>query len=46
MLHTKQVYWALDTLFERSIEQRTKDIVAPLDNRQMRLSGGQDYSGM
>lgn len=45
--HTKVVYWALDTLRERSIARQTKDIVVPqLDNPAMLLAGGQDYNAM
>lgn len=45
--HTKAVYWALETLRERSIERATRDIVAPsLEEPQMLLSGGQDYNEM
>ena len=45
--HTKPVYWALETLRERSIAVRSKDIaVPPLDDAQMLLSGGADYNDM
>lgn len=45
--HTKPVYWALETLRERSIAARAKDIaVPPLDDPQMLLSGGADYNDM
>lgn len=45
--HTKPVYWALETLRERSIAVRSKDIaVPPLDDPQMLLSGGADYNDM
>lgn len=45
--HTKLVYWTLDTLRERSIAARTKDIVVPpLDKPEMLLAGGQDYNEM
>lgn len=45
--HTKPVYWALETLRERSIGVRSKDIaVPPLDDAQMLLSGGADYNDM
>ncbi|MDZ4296990.1 MAG: cytochrome c [Moraxellaceae bacterium] len=45
--HTKPVYWALETLRERSIAVRSKNIaVPPLDDPQMLLSGGADYNDM
>ncbi|WP_410210159.1 c-type cytochrome [Aquirhabdus sp.] len=45
--HTKAVYWALDTMRERSIATRTKDIQVPnLDDPKMLLAGGQDYNEM
>ena len=45
--HTKPVYWALETLRERSIAVRSKDIAVPLlDDAQMLLSGGADYNDM
>lgn len=45
--HTKLVYWALETLRERSIAHRTKDILVPaLDKPEMLLAGGQDYNEM
>ncbi|MES3041577.1 MAG: cytochrome c [Pseudomonadota bacterium] len=45
--HTKPVYWALETLRERSIAVRSTDIaVPPLDDPQMLLSGGADYNDM
>ncbi len=45
--HSKPVYWALETLRERSIAARTRDIeVPPLDDPQMLLTGGADYNDM
>ncbi|MGV2481327.1 UNVERIFIED_CONTAM: cytochrome c, partial [Salmonella enterica subsp. enterica serovar Weltevreden] len=45
--HTKPVYLALETLRERSIAVRTKDISVPaLDDSQMLLAGGADYNDM
>ena len=45
--HTKPVYWALETLRERSIAVRSKDIAVPLlDDAQVLLSGGADYNDM
>lgn len=45
--HTKPVYWALETLRERSIASSIKDISVPtLDNPEMLLAGGQDYNQM
>lgn len=45
--HTKPVYLALETLRERSIAARTKDIQIPsLEESQMLLSGGADYNDM
>lgn len=45
--HTKPVHWALETLRERSIAVRSKDIAVPLlDDPQMLLSGGADYNDM
>ncbi|MDO9451948.1 MAG: nuclear transport factor 2 family protein [Stagnimonas sp.] len=45
--HIKPVYWALETLRERSIAARAGDIeVPPLDDPQMLLTGGADYNDM
>ena len=45
--HTRPVYWALETLRERSIATRTGNIeVPPLDDPQMLLTGGADYNDM
>ena len=45
--HSKPVYWALETLRERSIAARTGNIeVPPLDDPQMLLTGGADYNDM
>ena len=45
--HAKPVYWALQTLRERSIAVRSSDIqVPPLDDPQMLLDGGADYNDM
>ena len=45
--HFKPVYWALETLRERSIAARTGDIeVPPLDDPDMLLAGGADYNEM
>lgn len=45
--HFKPVYWALETLRERSIAVRASKIeVPPLDDPQMLLAGGADYNDM
>jgi len=45
--HTRPVYWALETLRERSIAARTGSIrVPPLDDYRLLLSGGADYDAM
>ncbi|WP_158608604.1 nuclear transport factor 2 family protein [Stagnimonas aquatica] len=45
--HIKPVYWALDTLRERSIAVRASGIeVPPLDDPDMLLAGGADYNDM
>lgn len=45
--HTKAVFWALETLRERSIAQRTKGIDVPkLDSPELLLAGGPDYNDM
>ncbi len=45
--HTQPVYWALETLRERSIAARTSNIeVPPLEDPQMLLIGGADYNDM
>ena len=45
--HIKPVYWALETLRERSIAVRAGAIeVPPLDDPQMLLAGGADYNDM
>ena len=45
--HVKPVYWALETLRERSIAVRASKIeVPPLDDPQMLLAGGADYNDM
>lgn len=45
--HYKPVYWALETLRERSIKARSSKIeVPPLDDPQMLLAGGADYNDM
>jgi mono/diheme cytochrome c family protein len=45
--HYKPVYWALETLRERSIRARSSRIeVPPLDDPQMLLAGGADYNEM
>ena len=45
--HIKPVYWALETLRERSIAARASGIeVPPLDDPQMLLTGGADYNDM
>ena len=45
--HFKPVYWALETLRERSIAVRTRKLeVPPLDDPEMLLAGGADYNEM
>jgi len=45
--HTKPVYWAVETLRDRSVEKRAASIaVPPLDDPQLLLSGGPDYNEM
>ncbi len=45
--HTKAVFWALETLRERSIAQRTDDIEVPdLNSSELLLAGGADYNDM
>ncbi len=45
--HYKPVYWALETLRERSIAARASKIeVPPLDDPNMLLAGGADYNEM
>lgn len=45
--HYKPVYWALETLRERSIAVRSRNIeVPPLDDPNMLLAGGMDYNDM
>ena len=45
--HTRVVYWALETLRERSVANASKDIVVPaLDDPKLLLSGGPDYNEM
>ena len=45
--HYSPVYWALETLRERSIKARSSKIeVPPLDDPQMLLAGGADYNDM
>lgn len=45
--HYKPVYWALETLRERSIKARSSKIEVPaLDDPQMLLAGGADYNDM
>lgn len=45
--HTKPVYWALETLRERSIARAARNIaVPPLDEPGMLLAGGADYNEM
>lgn len=45
--HTKPVHWALETLRERSIARRIKQISVPaLDKPEMLLAGGADYNQM
>ena len=45
--HLKPVYWALDTLRERSVAVRARNIqVPPLDDPEMLLAGGADYNDM
>lgn len=45
--HYRPVYWALETLRERSIAVRSRNIeVPPLDNPDMLLAGGADYNDM
>ncbi|MDB5972161.1 MAG: Cytochrome c family protein [Hydrocarboniphaga sp.] len=45
--HTRAVFWALETLRERSIAQRTQDIEVPnLDSSDLLLAGGPDYNEM
>ena len=45
--HSKPVYWALETLRERSIQRAAALIQPPeLDDPQMLLNGGADYNDM
>lgn len=45
--HTRVVYWALETLRERSVATASKDIVVPgLEDPKLLLSGGSDYNEM
>jgi mono/diheme cytochrome c family protein len=45
--HNRLTYWVLETLRERSIAWRIRDIVVPpLDDPQQLLSGGADYDEM
>lgn len=45
--HIKPVYWALETLRERSVAVRARNIeVPPLDDPDMLLAGGADYNDM
>ena len=45
--HIKPVYWALETLRERSVAFRASRIeVPPLDDPDMLLTGGADYNDM
>ena len=45
--HTKAVYWALETLRDRSIERAAADIQVPdLTDPVLLLSGGPDYNEM
>jgi len=45
--HTRVVYWALETLRERSVANASKDIVVPaLDDPKLLLAGGPDYNEM
>lgn len=45
--HLKPVFWALETLRERSIAARSSEIEVPaLDDPQMLLDGGADYNDM
>lgn len=45
--HTRVVYWVLETLRERSVENASKDIVVPaLDESRLLLAGGPDYNEM
>jgi ketosteroid isomerase-like protein len=45
--HYKPVYWALETLRERSIAMRASKLdVPPLDDPNMLLAGGADYNEM
>lgn len=45
--HLKPVYWALDTMRERSVAVRARNIeVPPLDDPEMLLAGGADYNDM
>lgn len=45
--HTRAVYWALETLRERSIARQTGDIDVPaLDSSDLLLAGGPDYNEM
>ena len=45
--HTKPVYWALETLRERSIAVRSSEVRVPsLDDPQLLLDGGADYNDM
>ena len=45
--HYKPVYWALETLRERSIKARSSQLeVPPLDDPNLLLTGGADYNEM
>lgn len=45
--HTRIVYWALETLRERSVANASKDILVPaLEDSKLLLSGGPDYNEM
>lgn len=45
--HNKLVYWALETLREKSIARAAQDIPAPpLDDPELLLAGGPDYNEM
>ncbi len=45
--HTAVVYWALETLRERSVEHASKDLVVPaLNDSKLLLLGGPDYNEM
>ncbi|MES2883728.1 MAG: nuclear transport factor 2 family protein [Pseudomonadota bacterium] len=45
--HLRPVYWALDTMRERSVAVRASNIeVPPLDDPEMLLAGGADYNDM